>query len=89
MDAVPEILRALGELAPEGRAAGAQEPAPPLEELVIELSDPRIDESEGRRRAAGRARVEHRPAEGRPARSGWTSWRPWGGSPGGRCPWLP
>lgn len=67
--AVPEIRRAFGERAPSGRAAAAPAPAPPVEELVLSFTDARIEESEGRHRAAGRFRVEHRPAQGPGSRS--------------------
>jgi hypothetical protein len=70
-EAVPEIRRALGERAATGRAAEAPTPAPLLEELVISFSDAQIEESRGRRRAAGRFRLEHRPARGAPSRGGW------------------
>jgi hypothetical protein len=69
--AVPEIRRGLGELAASGRAAEAPAPAPLLEELVISFGAARIDESGGRRRAAGRFRIEHRPASGAGSRSPW------------------
>jgi tetratricopeptide (TPR) repeat protein len=70
-EAVPEIRRALGERAPSGRVASAPAPAPLLEELVISFGDARIEESGGRRRAAGRFRLEHRPASGAGSRSPW------------------
>ncbi|HYN21624.1 MAG TPA: CHAT domain-containing protein, partial [Thermoanaerobaculia bacterium] len=68
-DAVPEIRRALGELAPSGRAEEAPAPAPLLEELVISFTDARIDESGGRHRAAARFRIVHEPAQGVGSRS--------------------
>ncbi|HEX3556602.1 MAG TPA: CHAT domain-containing protein [Thermoanaerobaculia bacterium] len=70
-DAVPEIRRALGELAPSGRMAEAPAPAPLLEELVISFSDARIDETGGRHRAAARFRLHHNPAQGAGSRSAW------------------
>ncbi len=72
-EAVPGILRALGERAPSGRMAEATElpPAPLLEELVVSLTGARLEESGGRRRAAARFRVHHRPARGVGSRSGW------------------
>ncbi|HZF12892.1 MAG TPA: CHAT domain-containing protein, partial [Thermoanaerobaculia bacterium] len=66
---VPEIRRALGERAASGRVAAVPAPAPPLEELVISFDDARIEESGGRRRAAGRFRIEHVPARGTGSRS--------------------
>lgn len=69
--AVTAIREALGERAIFARAAGAAVPPPLLEELVVSFSDARIEESDGRRRAAGRFRVEHRPAQGAGSRSGW------------------
>jgi tetratricopeptide (TPR) repeat protein len=70
-DAVPEILRALGELPASGRVAEAPTPAPLLEELVISFSDARIDETGGRHRAAARFRLHHNPAKGTGSRSAW------------------
>ena len=67
--AVPEIRRALGELAPSGRAAEAPAPAPLLEELVISFTDARVEESGGRHRAAARFRIVHEPAQGTGSRS--------------------
>lgn len=67
--AVPEIRRALGLLAPSGRAPEAPPTVPQLDELVISFSEARIEESEGRRRVAGHFRVHHRPAQGPGSRS--------------------
>jgi hypothetical protein len=63
--------RALGERPATGRAVEAPAPSPLLEELVISFSDARIAESGGLRRAAGRFRLEHRPAQGSASRGGW------------------
>ncbi|MBW8875221.1 MAG: toll/interleukin-1 receptor domain-containing protein [Acidobacteria bacterium] len=68
-DAVPEILRTLGEIAASGRVAEAPAPAPLLEELVISFSDGRIDETGGCHRAAARFRLHHNPAKGAGSRS--------------------
>jgi tetratricopeptide (TPR) repeat protein len=67
--AVPAIRRALGERAASGRVTPAPPPAPPLEELVLSFTGARIDESEGRHRAAGRLSIEHRPADASGSRS--------------------
>jgi tetratricopeptide (TPR) repeat protein len=68
-DAVPAIRRALGERAASGRTEAEPAPPPLLEELVISFTDARIEESGGRRRAAGRFRLHHRPAVGSGSRS--------------------
>src|SRR5262249_41726934 len=70
-EAIPGILRALGERALSGRIAEAAEPAPLLEELVVSFTGARLEESGGRRRAAARFRVHHRPARGTGSRSAW------------------
>ena len=71
-DAVSQIRMALDERAALGREPEPPRPAPLLEELVISFSDTRVEESDGFRRAAGRFRIEHRPAQ----------------PPGGRGPWM-
>lgn len=43
-------------------AATPQPKAEPLEELVLELSDLRFNDSEGKRRASARARLIYEPA---------------------------
>ncbi len=56
------ILVAMGERLPADVAAVPQPLADPLEELVLELTDLKFHEQEGKRRASGRARLVYRPA---------------------------
>jgi tetratricopeptide (TPR) repeat protein len=66
-EAMPQILAALGERKP-GDIQPMLRPEPvPLEELVLELTDPCIVEKEGKRRARAGARLIYFPGEkGRP-----------------------
>ncbi|HVT14706.1 MAG TPA: tetratricopeptide repeat protein [Thermoanaerobaculia bacterium] len=54
-----------------GRAVEVRAPAPLLEELVISFTDVHIVERRGRRRAAARFRLEHRPARGSASSGEW------------------
>jgi|APTNR8051073442_1049403.scaffolds.fasta_scaffold02115_4 tetratricopeptide (TPR) repeat protein len=56
------ILVALGRRLPADVAATPQPRAEPLEELVLELSDLKFQESDGVRRASARARLVYEPA---------------------------
>jgi tetratricopeptide (TPR) repeat protein len=60
--ALDPILVALGKRLPADVAATPQPESEPLEELVLELTDLKIDEKEGVRRASGRARLIYEPA---------------------------
>ena len=60
--AINALLVALGKRDPADVAASAQPNAEPLEELVLELSDLKFEQQEGKRRATARARVVHQPA---------------------------
>ena len=60
--AMNAILVALRLRDPADVAATPQPKAEPLEELVLELSDLRFNDSEGKRRASARARLVYEPA---------------------------
>lgn len=62
-EALSRILAALGERAPEAQAKPQVVKAQPLEELVLYLSDPRIVETEGKRRAQATAFLHYEPAD--------------------------
>ena len=65
--ALNAILAALGQRLPSDPASTPQLAAEPLEDLVLELSELRIQQdAEGRRRATAKARLIHEPAD--PAR---------------------
>lgn len=74
--AVTPILVALGLRAPADRAEAPQPQAEPMEELVLELTDLKIQEHEGVRRATARARLIYEPATaGQPEVASEQSWR--------------
>jgi len=60
--ALDAILVALGIRLPADRPASAQPKAEPLEELVLELTDLKIYEQDGIRRAQAKARLVYEPA---------------------------
>lgn len=60
--AIDAILVALRLRDPADVAATPQPKAEPLEELVLELSDLKFNESDGKRRASARARLVYEPA---------------------------
>jgi len=61
-EAMPAILAALDERLPTDHQAPAQPDAKPLEELVLTLTDPKIDTREGKRRAIATATLTYEPA---------------------------
>lgn len=61
---LPGLLAALGERLPDEPTPPAKPDAPPVAELVLELTDPAIDESEGKRRATATATLTYRPPDG-------------------------
>jgi len=66
-DALPDLLAALGEAEPAGAPAaadGAGEVTVAVAELVVDLSEPAIEEDAGKRRAVARTRLAYRPADG-------------------------
>jgi len=60
--ALNAILVAMGKRLPADVPIAAQPKAEPLEELVLELTDLKFHEEEGKRRAPARARLVHEPA---------------------------
>ena len=61
-EAMPQILAALGERLPDDRQPPPKAVAQPLEELVLKLTDPRIDTIDGKRRAMATATLIYEPA---------------------------
>ncbi|MGD1917215.1 MAG: toll/interleukin-1 receptor domain-containing protein, partial [Phycisphaerales bacterium] len=71
-----ELLEASGTRLPTERFDLSRPDAPPLEDLVLELSDLKMEESEGVRRPTARARLVYRPAApGMPDVNSKRSWR--------------
>ncbi|HEX2201933.1 MAG TPA: tetratricopeptide repeat protein [Longimicrobium sp.] len=74
--AVHAVLVALGRRLPDDVAAAPQPGPEPLEELILELTDLKLHEREGVRRASARARLVHQPATpGRPEVVSARTWR--------------
>jgi tetratricopeptide (TPR) repeat protein len=74
--AINPILVALGKRDPADVPALPQPQAEPLEELVLELSDLKVQERDGLRRATARARLIYEPAKpGQPSVHSTKSWR--------------
>jgi tetratricopeptide (TPR) repeat protein len=74
--AIDPILVALGKRDPADVAALPQPQAEPLEELVLELTDLKVQERDGLRRATARARLIYEPATpGQPKVYSAQSWR--------------
>ncbi|SPF34268.1 TPR domain protein [Candidatus Sulfopaludibacter sp. SbA4] len=63
-DALPALLAALGVQLPEDEAPPVETPPSSIAELVLELSDPGIDLSDGKRRATATARLTYNPPDG-------------------------
>ena len=61
-EAMPAILAALGEQLPADHQPAPKAVSQPLEELVLELIDPRIETFDGKRRATATATVIYEPA---------------------------
>ena len=71
-----DLLEASGTRLPTERFDLSRPDAPPLEDLVLELSDLKMEESEGVRRPTARARLVYRPAApGMPDVNSKRSWR--------------
>jgi tetratricopeptide (TPR) repeat protein len=74
--AINPILVALGKRDPADVPALPQPQAEPLEELVLELTDLKVQERDGLRRATARARLIYEPATpGQPSVHSTQSWR--------------
>ena len=68
-DAMPKIFAALGHALPEDWKESLVVEAEPIEELILELTDPHIIEKDGIRRATATAELTYHPAEGREIKS--------------------
>jgi tetratricopeptide (TPR) repeat protein len=74
--AMHAILVAMGKRLPTDVSPTPQPKAEPLEELVLELTDLKIKEEDGKRRATARARLVYEPAKpGQPHVHSTQSWR--------------
>ncbi len=62
-EALPQILAALGERAPDDVEPAVATEARPLEELILKLSEPRIETRDGKRRAKAKAQLIYQPAD--------------------------
>jgi len=61
-EAMPQILTALGERLPDDHQPAPKAVSQPLEELVLKLTDPRIESIDGKRRAMATATLIYEPA---------------------------
>lgn len=61
-DALPDILAALGERSPTDPSKAKPTPTPPLEELILKLSDPSMKIKQGKRVLSATAVLEYHPA---------------------------
>lgn len=66
--ALPALLAALGERLPTDHQPFEQPASKPVEELILELTDPKIDTHEGKRRAQAMATLIYEPADPRARR---------------------
>ncbi|HUQ31740.1 MAG TPA: TIR domain-containing protein, partial [Pyrinomonadaceae bacterium] len=62
-EALPQILAALGERLPDDAQPAPAAITHPVEELILKLSEPRIETREGRRRAKAKAQLIYHPAD--------------------------
>jgi hypothetical protein len=62
-EAIPKMATALGAQLPEDWASGKTVQVAPVEELILELTDPVTTEQDGVRRAAATAELTYRPAD--------------------------
>jgi len=69
-NALPVLLAALGEKLPADKVAAVQADLAPIADLLLELTEPAIDTSEGKHRATAKAKLIYQPTDGgRPAES--------------------
>lgn len=64
--ALPELLAALGLRQPTEKVAALQAKLAPMADLILKLSDPSIDSSDGKRRAGATASLVYSPPDGGP-----------------------
>ena len=62
-EAIPKVFAALGQQLPEDHEFTESVQAEPVEELILELTDPHIEETEGVRRAEATAMLSYNPAD--------------------------
>ena len=62
-EVLPQILAALGERLPDDYQPQKTTPQKPVEELVVKLSDPKVDTIDGKRRASAKAALVYEPAD--------------------------
>jgi hypothetical protein len=61
-EALPQILAALGERLPTDHQPQQTTPQKPVEELLVKLSDPKVETLDGKRRASATATLVYEPA---------------------------
>src|SRR5262249_27568972 len=62
-EALPQILAALGKRSPTDYQPQQTTPQKPVEELLVELSDPKVETIDGKRRASATATLVYEPAD--------------------------
>jgi hypothetical protein len=68
-NALPALLAALGEKLPAETIAAVQAKLAPVADLILELTDPAIETTDGKRRATATAKLIYKPEGGSPAES--------------------
>jgi len=68
-NALPELLAALGEKLSADKGAAAQPELASIADLILELTEPSIDTSEGKHRATAKAKLIYQPPDGTKAES--------------------
>jgi tetratricopeptide (TPR) repeat protein len=63
-NSLPGLLEALGEKLPADKVAAVQAEFAPIADLLLELTEPAIDTSEGKHRATAKAKLIYQPADG-------------------------
>lgn len=64
LEALPNILAALGERAPNDHPPAEDVTTPPVAELVLKLSDAKVETADGKTRAKATATLIYEPADG-------------------------
>src|SRR5262245_59578159 len=62
-EALPQILAAVGERLPDDYQPQKTTPQKPVEELLVKLSDPKVETIDGKRRASATATLVYEPAD--------------------------
>jgi tetratricopeptide (TPR) repeat protein len=63
-NALPDLLAALGEKLPADKVAAVQADLALIADLILELTEPAIDTSDGKHRATAKAKLIYQPADG-------------------------